>query len=233
MSESTSADLSTVITVQGHHTAHHEAERGTVSASVSFDGADRSHVLDAATTTAAAITAELASLQDAAGGPVTRWSSDQVRVWSDRPWNNEGAQLALVFHAAVSISARFRDFAALASWVERVASVDGVSVGWIAWDLTDSRRAEVLDEVRRRAVEDAAAKARVYARAIGAGDPVAVAIADPGMLGDTGGASGGGEPVMLARAASPMMARDSGGGALSLTPDQIEVSVTVDARFRA
>lgn len=233
MSEQTAPSHPAVITVQGHHTARYDAERATVSVSVSFDGAERALVLEAATATAAELTVELEELHAAAAGPVTRWSSDQVRVWSDRPWNSEGTQLPLVFHASVSLSARFRDFESLAAWVGRIATTEGVSVGWIAWDLTDARRAEVIDDVRRRAVEDAMAKARVYATAVGAGTPVVTAIADPGMLGDTGTTPGGGDHLMLAKAASPMMARDSGGSTLALTPEQIEVSATVDARFRA
>src|SRR4051812_1247320 len=85
MSESTP----TVITVQGSHSEWFAAERGTVQVSVAFDGADRAPVFEKATTVAAVVTAELGAMLDADAGPVTWWSSDQVRVWSERPWNQQ------------------------------------------------------------------------------------------------------------------------------------------------
>ena len=86
-------------------------------------------------------------------------------------------------------------------------------------------------EVRSRAVKDAVAKASVYAQSIGLGSVTAVAIADPGMLGDQ--VRGGGD----AAAVSFMRAKAGGAGAseptLSLKPEDIEVASVVDARFVA
>jgi uncharacterized protein YggE len=65
-----------------------------------------------------------------------------------------------------------------------VSSVDSVTVGSIDWALTEARTTGVTAEVRSRAVKDAVAKASVYAQSIGLGSVTAVAIADPGMLGD-------------------------------------------------
>ena len=72
------------------------------------------------------------------------------------------------------------------------------------------------------------AKASVYAQSIGLGSVTAVALADPGMLGDQ--VRGGGTPE-----ASFMRAKSVGGGepSLSLKPEDIEVSAVVDARFVA
>jgi hypothetical protein len=70
----------------------------------------------------------------------------------------------------------------------------------------------------------------VYAQSIGLGSVTAVAIADPGMLGDQ--VRGGGAPE-----ASFMRAKSVGAGgsepSLSLKPEDIEVSAVVDARFVA
>ncbi len=84
----------------------------------------------------------------------------------------------------------------------------------------------VLLDVRTRAVQDAAAKAFVLARAAGLASVRAIAIADPGMLGTPDNASGGG--MMLASAARIMK---SGGESLEFAPAEIEVSARVDARF--
>ena len=226
---------STLITVQGSHSEWFEAERGTVWVTVAHDGPDRAPVFEKTTTVAATLTKALGGMSDPDKGPVTWWSYDQARVWSERPWNQQGKQLAPVFHATVSISAKFSDFDALSAWVEQIATVNGVNVGSITWDLTETKRKDVTDEVRRLAVADAQAKARVFASAVGLGEPRAVAIADPGMLGDPApGASGGGfERMAFKSQAAPMMAMDSGGGTLSFTPEKIEVAASVDIRFAA
>ncbi|WP_395638977.1 SIMPL domain-containing protein [Pseudolysinimonas sp.] len=221
----------TIITVQGTASDWFEAERATVSVTVSHDGPKREPVFAATTAVGAQVTAALNALEES--GAVTRWSSDRVSVWSNRPWNNEGKQLAPVYYAALSASARFQDFDALSSFVEQFATVTGVTIASIAWDLTEERRLAVTTDIQTRAVQDATVKATTYARAAGLSNVTAVAIADPGMLGDAG--SGGGGAMPMARGAGKMMmAMDTQGGSqLTFTPDRIEVSASVDARFLA
>ena len=223
----------TIITVQGEYSAWYPAERATVSASVHADGPKRDVVFARAVEASDTVRNLIESIHDKEAGPITWWSSDSVRVWSERPWNNDGKQLAPVFHAAVDFSAKFKDFEALARWVESAAAVDAVTVGSISWDLTDATRTSATVEVRSRAVKDAVAKASVYAQSIGLGSVTAIALADPGMLGDPSGGSGGGAQPVFARGA--MKAQfDSGGGAqLALKPEEIAVASVVDARFVA
>jgi uncharacterized protein YggE len=221
----------TIITVQGTASDWFDAERATVSVTVSHDGPKREPVFEATTAVGAQVTAALKALET--GGAITRWSSDRVSVWSNRPWNNEGKQLAPVYYAALSASARFQDFDALSSFVEQFATVTGVAITAIAWDLTEERRLAVTTDIQTRAVQDATVKATTYARAAGFSNVAAVAIADPGMLGD--GSTGGGGPMPMARGAGKMMmAMDTQGGSqLTFTPDRIEVAASVDARYRA
>ncbi len=219
-----------VITVQGSSSITHAAECATVGITVSHDGPARDKVFAATTTASEGITTALKGLHDAASGPVVAWSSDRVGVWSDRPWNNEGAQLPLVYHASIGVRATFSDFDALARWVEAVATTSGVTVGSIDWKLLDATRDALLAEVRTQAVQDAAAKALVYARAAGLTTVTATAIADPGLLGSPDGppvALGSGAPRMFAAKAM------SDGSALSFTPHELEVVAQVEARFRA
>ncbi|HEY4224948.1 MAG TPA: SIMPL domain-containing protein [Pseudolysinimonas sp.] len=220
----------TVITVQGSSSIKHAAERATVGVTVSHDGPARDKVFAATTTASEAITTALKGLHDPASGPVVAWSSDRVGIWSDRPWNNEGAQLPLVYHASIGVRATFSDFDALARWVEAVATTSGVTVGSIDWELLDATRDALLGEVRTKAVQDAAAKALVYARAAGLTVVTAIAIADPGLLGSPDApptALGGGAPRMFAAKAM------SDSGALTFTPQDLEVAAQVDARFAA
>ncbi len=223
----------TIITVQGEYSAWYPAERATVSASIHTDGPDRDSVFARAVESSDAVRALIEAIHDKQAGPITWWSSDSVRVWSERPWNQDGKQLAPVFHAAIDFTAKFKDFEALARWVESVAAIDAASVGSITWDLTDATRTSATVEVRSRAVKDAVAKASVYAQSIGLGSVTAIALADPGMLGDPSGGGNGGPQPVFARAAMKAQFDSSGGAQLALKPEEIAVASVVDARFTA
>lgn len=222
----------TIITVQGEYSAWYPAERATVSASVHADGPKRDAVFARAVEASDAVRNLIESIHDKEAGPITWWTSDSVRVWSERPWNNEGKQLPLVYHAAVDLTAKFKDFEALSRWVESAAGIDAVTIGSISWDLTDATRTSATVEVRSRAVKDAVAKASVYAQSIGLGSVTAIALADPGMLGDP---SGGAMPAppMMARASMKAQFDSSGGAQLALKPEEMAVASVVDARFVA
>ena len=215
----------TVVTVQGAFTAHFPPERATVRVEVAIDGPERSEVFRQATDSADVIRESIIGVFDAGAGPVTEWSSGSVSVFSERPWNNDGAQLPLVFHASIGFSVRFSHFVELARWIEETAVVDGATIESVIWSLTPGRETTVTAEVRSRAVKDAVAKATVFAQSIGLGTVRPVALADPGMLGD----QGGGQPPSL-RANKTMMAGSPG---LSLKPEDIEITAEVDARFMA
>jgi uncharacterized protein YggE len=218
----------TVITVQGEYSAWYPAERATVSVAIGFDGPRREPVFVSARDAAESLRSSIEELHDSAAGPVTWWSSDRVRVWSDRPWSQDGAQLPVVYHASIGFEVKFSDFAALNDWVEGVALREGANVTSIVWNLTEATRTAVTAEVRSRSVKDAVTKATVFAQSIGLGSVTAIALADPGMLGEH--ASGGGEPSMRAMKAFDV---GSAGGGLELKPEEIEVSSVVDARFHA
>lgn len=221
----------TIISVQGEHRAWYPAERATVRASVHAFGPKRDAVLQRSMTAADAIRGKLEPLFDKSAGPVTWWASDRVSVWSERPWNNEGKQLPLVYHSAIDFTAKFKDFGALSSWIEEVAALDDVTVSSLTWDLTEATRTSANTEVRSRAVQDAVAKAAVFAQAVGLGSVTATAIADPGMLGDQGAGGGGFMPAPRMMKASFDAA--GSGPALQLKPEDIEVACVVDARFAA
>ncbi len=224
----------TIISVQGEHRAWYPAERATVRVSVHAFGPKRDAVLQRSVAAADTIRGQLESMLDKDAGPVTWWSSDRVSVWSERPWNNEGKQLPLVYHSAIDFTAKFKDFDALSSWVEQVAAIEDVIVASLSWDLTEATRTSANTEVRSRAVKDAVAKAAVFAQAVGLGSVTAIALADPGMLGDPN-AGNGGAFAPAPRMMQAKMAYDAGGGApqLQLKPEDIEVVCLVDARFSA
>jgi uncharacterized protein YggE len=218
----------TIITVQGEHEERRAAERGTVRLLVTYDGDSRHETLALATERHAEIAAGLREIHDAQNGPVLRWSSDQLRVWGDRPWSQNGEQLPIVHHAQVGIEAEFSDPAALSDWVGTVSLRDGVTVEGVTWRLSDETHRRLTAQVSQRAVEEAVAKARRYASGLGLTDLRPVALSDPGLLGDAGA-----PPQPAPPFAARMMAADAGGASLALKPDEIRVAVQVHARFAA
>ena len=215
----------TTIAVRGSHSEWFAAERATVKLSAGFQGPSRKDSLDQASASAVAVRESIEALADEQAGPITWWSSDRVSVWTERPWNSEGKQLPPVFHADVAFSAKFLDFDVLATWLEDVASLPGVTISDVLWTLTRARTESVVAEVRSAAVKDAVDKATTFAQSIGLSTVRAVALADPGLLGE--------QPVGMRAASYDMMSAKATSGGLVFKPEEIEVSATVDVRFVA
>ena len=176
--------MPTEITVRGSFFAFQPPERGTVHATIAFEGPTMEPVYDRVARDLEAVKASVTPLKTGDHGPVTWWSAQQLRTWSTRPWNKDGVQLPLVHHASVDIEVKFRDFASLSRWVgQHVANTEGFRVSHVEWALTSKRRTEMQRQARTRAVEDAVLRAQQYADALGLGKIRPVAIADAGMLG--------------------------------------------------
>jgi uncharacterized protein len=218
--------MSIEIRVRGSFATFERPERGTVHATIAYEGPVMEPVYERVARDLDAVKASIAPLDDKDNGAVTWWSADQLRTWSNRPWNKDGKQLPLVHHASVRLEVKFRDFSALSRWVgEHVANTEGFRVAHVEWALTTNRRDAVEKEVRTRAARDAVTRAQAYADALGLGQVRPVAIADSGML-DARPQSG--PPAAYLRAAAVGGAPD-----VELVPEHIEVSAEVDARFVA
>ncbi|WP_308799425.1 SIMPL domain-containing protein [Agromyces silvae] len=218
--------MSTQITVTGRAEARIAPELGAVSIAVAASGPSRDAVLQQAGRAHQALLDEVKSVD--AEGVLDVWSAGQLRVWAHRPWNAEGRQLPLAHEARADVEVVFRDLARLTEWVSAAAERDSIAIGGVEWRLTDATRHRVQEDAQRRAVADAIAKARVYADALGLGEPTAVELADRGLLGPQPGPSGP-QPVMMRAAAF--------GGAQApvteLTPADLVLEASVDARFTA
>ncbi len=224
--------MPTEFTVRGAASAFQRPERGTVHVTLSFQGPKPQPVYDRVVADLEAVKTSVKALHDPSQGPVTWWSTKNVRTWAQRPWNQDGKQLPLVHHASVGVEVKFRDFTALGRWVsQHVSSTQGFSLDGVVWALTENNRQDLERAVRTRAVQDAARRAQEYADALDLGPIRPVAVADAGMLGNGLHVAGGGGAAPYARMAA---AKDSAGGAeLELSPEDIEVSAEVDARFVA
>jgi len=215
------------ITVRGSFSAFEAPERGTVHASITYEGPAMEPVYGRVARDLEAVRASISPLTGGEDGPVTWWSAEQLRTWSNRPWNSDGKQLPLVHHARVGIEVKFRDFGVLSRWAgEHVANTEGFRVSQVAWALTSQRHDELLRQVRTAAVHDAVTRAQQYADALGLSGVRPVAVADAGMLGVELHLDGRPAATFLRAAGSAGTGPD-----VELAPEEIEVSAAVDARF--
>lgn len=218
-----------IITVRGEHEARVSPEIGVADITALCEGPQRGAVVERVSALAAPLREQLA--QREADGAVSEWSSERTAVWSDRPWNSEGRQLALVHHASVAFSASFTDFSALSTWLSAVSEDDGIQVNAVSWRLTPATRRAVEAEVAAEAVRVAVARASAYAAAIERGSVLPLEIADTGLLSHAAASPESGPRMLRAS----MMGADVGshGGGIELQPQPIVVTAGVEGRFAA
>ena len=219
--------MPTTIAVTGRAEERVDPELGAVTLSVGAQGATRDEVFTRTSTAHERLLADVRGIE--ASGALDTWSAGQLRVWSYRPWNNEGRQLPLVHQASADVEVIFTDLARLGEWLGEAAGVPELTVNGVAWRLTDATLRAVQETAQRGAVADAVTKARVYASALGLGVPNPIELADHGML-TVQPLPGGAPKAMAMRAVA-----DMGGAppATEFAPAQLVIEASVDARFTA
>ena len=217
-----------VVTVRGSASSQHPPELATVRLVVAHDGADKAEVYRRTVDVANSLVALVRPLAEAPDGPATRWSSDRLHTWFDRPWDQNGRQLAPVHHAQARIRVTFRDLDVLGGFLDDVGARGGVSVEEVSWALTEEHDREFARDARRRAVADAERRARDYAEAAGLTTVTFTSLADVGLLDDP---SGG--PRRGKRGENWMVQSAPVGASPELSPEDIVVTAEVEARFLA
>jgi uncharacterized protein YggE len=214
------------VTVRGEAERTYPAERATVTLGATIEGPDKQRAFDQAVALQEPLTAQLREL--ASRDAVATWSSDQVRVYTYRPWIDGEQRGAPVHSASVAVTAEFVDFERLSGFVDHWSGRDGMEIHGISWDVLDRNRRGYEADVRKAAVEHAVTKAQAYSDAVRRGRVTATRLADPGMLNP----SDGGAPVPLGREMKvAAFAADGGGPSLHLAPAAILIRVEVDAHF--
>lgn len=218
----------TEIIVRGSFTVYEPPQRGIVHATVSYEGPAIEPVYERTVRDLDAVKASIEPLHKPDSGPITWWSTQHLRTWANRPWNNEGKQLPLVHHASIGIQVKFSDFTALSRWVgTHITETGGFAMSRIEWALTDKHRDELIADVHTNAVRDAVTRAQRYADALNLGPVRPVTIADAGMLGLQQAQGQYAAPAALRAVPS------GGAPEVELAPADIKISVSVDARFHA
>lgn len=215
------------VTVRGEHEERVHPERATVRLSVRAEGAERTNAVEAALRLAEPVRASIA--ERATAGSALDWSSKNLSVRAERPWNGEGTRLAPVYYASVDFTATFADAGELSLWVTEIAAWEGVEVGWVDWHLTAETRARVEREVATRAVESAVLRAEAYAGAVGLSQVTPLELADAGLI--VPGQPAPGAPLLKARGAVAFAADSA--PAMTYEPEEIVIAATVEARFLA
>lgn len=218
-----------IITVRGEHETRVAPEQGIVHVSVRAEGPERGAVVERIAALALPLREDLTARKDAGG--ISEWSSQRVSVWANRPWNDQGKQLALVHYASVEITATFTDFANLSWWVSDIAERDGVQINNVTWSLTPATAKSTEAGVAAEAVQVAVDRAAAYASAIGLTTVAPLEIADLGLLQRAEAPASPAPKMMRAMAMGSM---DAGGApAMEFQPEDIVVTAAVEARFSA
>lgn len=217
------------ITVSGSAEATYPPERARVTLAIAATRSDRDTATNDVAKVQTRLRGELTELESS--GTITEWASGSVSSYSFRPRDNKGKELAPEHVARVSVEATFADLEAISPAVDRWLRDPLISMNHIHWHLTRESRHQRAAEVRRTAVEDAVEKAQGYADALGAGQVEPAEIADEGMLAQT--EQFGGPVQAYAMAAPAGMPRGAEGETIELSPKDITLQVSVDARFTA
>lgn len=211
-----------VISVRGTAQRRVAPELAIASVQVRADGADRASVTRRVGHVSDVVRSRLKSLEE--GERIVRWSSERAYFWSNRPWNQDGAQLPPVHYGTVPFRATFDDFAELSGWIGELAEIEAVQVDGVSWRLTEETRSRIERETAAEAVGVAVDRAKAYADALGLSEVVAVQIADDDMLSRDAPQPFAAAMMRGAAAAPPPVA---------LEPEEIVISATVEGRFSA
>ncbi|MGM7697154.1 SIMPL domain-containing protein [Microbacterium sp. A84] len=217
------------ITVRGENEARIAPERATIRVTVRTEGSARATVVEQAMNLAEPLRSSITERKDA--GTVAEWTSKRLAVRAERPWNNEGKRLALVYHATIDFSATFTEASELSIWVSDISAWDGVEVGSVNWHLTPETRARIEREVASTAVGVAVARAEAYASALGLTSVTPLEIADVGLISNNQPPAG--LQAMRARGGMAFSASADSGPSMEYEPDDIVVAATVEGRFTA
>ena len=200
------------ISVTGHGEVAAAPDMAVIGLGVVEEAQPARAAVDAASAAAAAVLARLEEI----GIAERDIQTSELRlspVWSTP---KEGQQREIVgFQASNQLTVRVRDLSGLGAVLDAVVSDGANRFGGLRFTMADP--APLMEDARRRAVEDATARARTLAEAAGVPLGRVVTITEHG--------GGGPRPVMMEAARSDM------GGAPPVAPGEIELTVEVSMVF--
>ena len=150
---------------------------------------------------------------------------------SQTSYQNKGI---MRFTERVMMEVAFKDFKPMSEWAF-AATNETVQLRNIDWQLSPDVRDRVRDELGKKAIEDARARATTFATAAGLKIIGVAALADPGLLPGVPNPGGGIEyRGAVLRGAMPIAAMAGADDhTIDLTPEPIETEAAVEAHFLA
>ncbi|MGM0385750.1 MAG: SIMPL domain-containing protein [Actinomycetota bacterium] len=219
------------VSVVGEQAVRIPPERGELHLTAGFEGEDKGRVVEATVDLVGELSAEIEELTSGEG-PASRYTVGPLQTRSWRPQNELGQVLPLRYSASVPVMVRFEDFDELSRFASRCAARNGLALGHVEWQLTETTLRRTRETASAAAVVHARSRALVMAKAAGFTYVMPNELADPGLL--IGSPPEGARPLETVRAEASM----GGGGqidpdAIDLRPDDIVVTAVVHGRFTA
>lgn len=215
------------ITVVGHAHASFPPERATLRMRLGVEGSDKQAALEHTTFLVQGFTTVVEQLKDMAPSPTTWSAVAPIGTRSWRPWAQDGTVLPVRHAAECVVQLKFRDFHALARFIDQWGGRSGVTVDGVEWSLTETHRREEEDNVLAAAVSKAHSRAATIARAAGEESVRFLEIADEGLLAEHHDTSP--SPKMYGAAMRSASVPESEG--ITIAPEDVWLDVTVHARF--
>jgi uncharacterized protein len=204
------------IVVRGEAVARVLPDRATVRAVVDGDGATRDEAYAAAAEPARAVDEVIERF----GEVITRTSTSSLVVQPTTRWH-KGESRRTGWRASRTSSIEVEDLGQLGDLAAALA-VAGAAIDGPRWQLDPTN--PIHEQLRQAAAKDARGRADAYASALGLGLGAVAWVAEPGLR-----RTDGGEQALYARAA--MGAHGGGEDVIEVTPEEIEVEVSVEVGF--
>ncbi|MEV7231949.1 MULTISPECIES: SIMPL domain-containing protein [Polymorphospora] len=202
-----------VLAVRGEATREVPPEVARFAVTVAARDRDRQATLTRLGERAAAVRA----LIDGYGDAIERRETGTLQV---RPELKRSGERVVAYQGSVTTTVTVTDFTVLGELMLRLADQEQTSVAGPWWELRPTSPA--YRDARRAAIDEALARAREYAGALGARVTALLELADTGMTNQP----------MMTRAAFHLDAMGKGGAPeLDLDPQVQTVQASVEARF--
>lgn len=161
--------------------------------------------------------------QDVADAPVTIYTMGSLSTRSCMPRNRAGETQQKIFSASIAFTATFQDFDVFNEVADKLLNTQHVQIRNLEWRLREGTRHAMSKQSRQLALQDAMEKAEQFASALGR-ELVVSKVDDESFAPSS---------RMLMRSEGRLrgMGEDEDDAALSLIPEDVQVSCSVAVSF--
>ena len=218
------------------------AERALLSVTVNTQGQDKAKVTDGVVTSARKVEATLRKIcaqKENQTAAVDYWSRTSLSEHSHVPYDNERKiNLPREYQATVDFEVRLQRFNRLGPVIHELVAIEHVGTKAVEWVLTAETKEAQRSKLRTLAAKNALSKAQDYAKALGYDKVVAFEIKEAQQYTrsssrKSGWAQSDGVETQSKNMADTEDWEDVGEQAFQYTPEEVKMSQSVNAKFRA